>query len=278
MELLQLTYFCYAASEESFTKAAEHFKVPQSNISRAIRMIENELGVKLFSRTANRITLNERGRVFYRYARESLDALERGRRAASESFGEPRGEIKLLLGTCRRIAMAAIKHSRELYPDITFSVRHGMSGGEFDFTVSDIPPSKKRYDRILLASERMLLAVPNALASENEKFFESAPFISLGRGTRLHALTEQYCSALGFSPNIAIQTDDPSYVRRYLEMGLGVALWPEKSWAEHLPSGVRLLDVGFPKRDNFVFWDKDSEMSRTKKAFLDILIEEFQKI
>ena len=44
MEILQLTYFCHAAECENFSNTAEHFDVPTSNISRAVRAIEKELG------------------------------------------------------------------------------------------------------------------------------------------------------------------------------------------------------------------------------------------
>ena len=277
MELLQLNYFCRAAEDESFARAAEHFKVPQSNVSRAVRAIEKELGVKLFSRTANRISLNERGKSFFRYAKESLDTLEKAKRAACDYDGEPRGEIKLLLGTCRRLAMAAIERTVKLYPDVKFSVRHGAGGTDFDLAVSDIPPSKKKYDRVLLTTERMLLAAPDSLGEASIEKIRDCTFISLGRGTRLHALTEQYCQSLGFNPTVSIQTDDTAYVRKYLEMGLGVALWPEKSWAGNLPCGVSLKDIGFPKRESFVFFESGADITSAKKIFIDILKEEFEK-
>ncbi len=281
MELLQLTYFCYAAGCESFSKTADHFRVPTSNISRAIRQIERELGVSLFQRTANRISLNERGKTFYLHAAEALKQLDSGRRAVSDKEGVPCGEIRLLLSTCRRIATEAIEKCRREQPEVSFTVRHGVGDGDFDFIVSDIPPMRSHYDKIRLTTERMLLAVrrdsPLSTNACTAEALSREPFISLGKGTRLHTLTERFCAELGFSPNIAIQTDDPYYVRKYLEMGLGVAVWPEKSWAQMLPDNATLIDVGFPERENFVFMKRGKKLSLAEKNFLDILIGTFEE-
>ena len=65
MELLQLAYFCDAAITQNFSKTAEKYSVPTSNISQSIRRLEKELSVTLFDRTANRVSLNKEGLLFY---------------------------------------------------------------------------------------------------------------------------------------------------------------------------------------------------------------------
>ena len=104
MELLQLKYFCHAAESENFSKTAEHFDVPTSNISRAVRCLENELGIKLFNRSSNRLKLNYNGQIFLEHIRQSLSALDAGIAAVSEKDTVPRGELRVLLSSCRRIA------------------------------------------------------------------------------------------------------------------------------------------------------------------------------
>ena len=76
MELLQLKYFCDAAQTQNFSKTAEKYRVPPSNISQIIRRLENELGVKLFAREANRLVLNEQGKLFYRKIKSALSLIE----------------------------------------------------------------------------------------------------------------------------------------------------------------------------------------------------------
>ena len=48
------------------------FNVPPSDISQSVRRLETELGVKLFTRSANRISVNEKGREAYGYFSRAL--------------------------------------------------------------------------------------------------------------------------------------------------------------------------------------------------------------
>ena len=284
MELLQLTYFCYAARCENFSKTAEYYNVPTSNISRAVRSLERELGTKLFQRSANKIYLNEKGKTFYSFVSNALSLLERGKSSVTSTESTPSGEIKILISTCRRIATQAIEKCRRDYPDIKFVIKHGFEDGDYDFIISDVPPSKKQFDKIHLLTERMLLAIPKSsqLFDKLDKkdilsSIENEPFISLGKGTRLHTLTEQYCNTLGFTPSIALQTDDPYYVRKYLEMGLGVAVFPQKSWAQMLSPEIKLADVDFPNRKVYVFMEKGKDHSTAENAFTKILVSTFNE-
>ena len=73
MELLQLKYFCDAAETENFSLTAKKFSIPPSGVSQAIKRLEDELGTELFARGANRITLNEQGRIFYDGVKKALE-------------------------------------------------------------------------------------------------------------------------------------------------------------------------------------------------------------
>ena len=278
MEILQLTYFCHAAVSENFSHTAQAFRVPTSNVSRAIRLLEGELGVKLFRRSANRVELNERGRAFFLHANRALEELEKGRHSvgdASEIFGE----IRVLVSSCRRIVTSAIEECKRRYPEISFTVRHGVDNGTYDFVISDAYPTHGSYEKLELMRERILLAIPNSfsLCQSARPLEELAKesFITLGEGTRLHSLTEQVCREIGFIPKIAIQIDDPYYLRKYLEMGLGVAFYPEKSWATLNPESVLLRDVGLPERKMFAFFRSDAKKDAACTAFFEILKDAF---
>ncbi len=281
MELLQLKYFCHAAEYENFSKTAEHYGVPTSNISSSVRRLENELGVKLFTRSANKLKLNENGRTFFEHVKRALTELDAGKNALTENDEQPRGELNLLLSSCRRIATKAIERFQKNFPDVRFNVKHGTSDEEFDIIISDVPPVKGSYEKIKLMSERMLLAIPEAsplnMLQEPQKALDNSRFISLGEGTRLHDITIRICHSLGFEPNVTIRTDDPYYMRKYLEMGLGVAFFPERSWANLIPDGVRLVDIGAPMRSIFMFTPKNSEKTKSQRIFEETVMECFRE-
>src|SRR5215217_4028973 len=64
MELRHLRYFVAVAEELSFTKAAQKLCLAQPSLTRQVRNLEDEIGVRLLDRGNNRVSLTEEGRVF----------------------------------------------------------------------------------------------------------------------------------------------------------------------------------------------------------------------
>ena len=82
MTLNQLEYFCAVCRCHSITAAAESLFVTQPTISIAIRELENEFHLRLFTRQSNRLLLTREGEDFYRRA----DALLKESRSMAEAF------------------------------------------------------------------------------------------------------------------------------------------------------------------------------------------------
>jgi len=76
MTLAQLRYFCTAARYHSITKAAQALFVTQPTLSIAIRELEKEFSVTLFTHANNHLTLTEEGEAFYRRASDILSSCE----------------------------------------------------------------------------------------------------------------------------------------------------------------------------------------------------------
>ena len=72
MELHQLRYFVAVAEERHFTKAARGLRVAQPSVSRAIRVLEEELGAPLFHRMKGNVALTSAGEIFLPWARRVL--------------------------------------------------------------------------------------------------------------------------------------------------------------------------------------------------------------
>jgi DNA-binding transcriptional LysR family regulator len=64
MELRHLRYFVAVAEELSFTKAAQKLRLAQPSLTRQVRNLEEETGVRLLDRSNNRVALTEQGRRF----------------------------------------------------------------------------------------------------------------------------------------------------------------------------------------------------------------------
>ena len=70
MDIRVLQYFLAVVREENITKAAQLLHITQPTLSRQLMGLEQELGVKLFSRNNHSVTLTEEGMLFRRRAEE----------------------------------------------------------------------------------------------------------------------------------------------------------------------------------------------------------------
>ena len=282
MELLQLKYFCDAAECENFSHTAEKNGVPTSNISQTVKRLEAELGVRLFCRTANRITLSDEGRIFYEGARRALLTLDGARRRLEDIAENSAGEIKLLIRAHRRTTTVAVERFKQLYPEVQIIINHdtGISYSDYSFIISDGAENKEGYIREHLISEKIMLAVPYQHPLSRRKFvtlseLSKESFVAMTESSRLASLTSSMCNVAGFTPKVVISAEDPYYVRKYVDMGLGIALVPGISWRGLFSENTVLLDIGDYRRDIYLYTYRDRDISRSERIFLDILREVF---
>lgn len=76
MELLQLRYFCLLAEKEHLTKTAQELYISAPSLSKSLKKLESELGVRLFDRIDNRIYLNHHGKIFYQKIKTALHDID----------------------------------------------------------------------------------------------------------------------------------------------------------------------------------------------------------
>ncbi|MBE6966595.1 MAG: LysR family transcriptional regulator [Ruminococcaceae bacterium] len=275
MELLQLRYFCDAAELENFSRTAEKHGVPVSNISQTIKRLERELGCELFIHAANRIMLNEQGRLFFDSAKKALGSLEEGRIVLAESKNSVAGEIKILVLTNRRVVTRAIEDFKQKYPEVTFVIKHNTgTSGEFDLIICDEYFPDADFDTTVLLTEDILLAVhkDNPLARRDTIAvgeLKNERFITMPDGSSMYTITNRLCE--GFVPNIAIQSDDPYYIRKYVAMGLGVAFFPEMSWHGQFSDDVVFKSIGTVRRSTVIARKKGKYLTRRAKLFIEML-------
>lgn len=97
MELRHLRYFLAVAEELRFARAAERLHIEQSPLSRAIKELEEELGVALFARTTRSTRLTRAGKLFLEHVRRVFIALDQARDSVKSAANGFHGQLRVAL-------------------------------------------------------------------------------------------------------------------------------------------------------------------------------------
>ncbi|OJX34267.1 LysR family transcriptional regulator [Ottowia sp. VDI28] len=141
MELRHLRYFVVLAEELHFTRAAERLHIEQPPLSRAIKDLEDELGVALFDRDRRGTRLTPAGSAFLQDVRRVLSALEQGRENVKAIAAGLQGSLRIAIsdGTVDQRLSAFLAHCREEDPEIEIRLAEvplaeqlrGLRSGDF---------------------------------------------------------------------------------------------------------------------------------------------------
>lgn len=283
MEFLQLRYFADAAKTQNFSHTAKKYSVPQSTVSQTIKKLESELGVLLFDRKGNKVVLNKNGEILQAAADTTFKVLDDAKRRLSDSTDEINGEIRLLVRSNRRLITEYILEFKRRYPKVSFSIKHDYlcrNYSDFDVIIAEELPELKSFSKRLLIDESIKLAVSrdNPLSKKDAvslSELKAERFITMLQGSSLNRLFMDTCHLVGFEPDIIIESDDPFYLRKYVEMGMGIAFFPSFSWQGQISKEIKLLSISdsVVRRKTYIYCNPTRYISRVNELFMQHIVE-----
>ena len=240
MEMRQLEYFVAVAEEANFTRAAERVHISQSGVSAQIRQLEQELGARLFDRSARAATLTEAGRAALAHARAVLAGAEAVRQAVAEVTGLLRGRLALGMVTGCTVTplFEALASFHRACPGIEVSLLEGSSdalvdqvrSGALDLALVGLAGGlPDGLDGRVLVAEPLVAAVlpDDPLAQERDLTLRRLcehPLICMPPGTGVRAVLDASCAEQGLRPLVALQASAPPAVLDLAVRGLGAAV------------------------------------------------------
>ncbi|MFB6939009.1 LysR family transcriptional regulator [Streptomyces sp. HUAS 31] len=237
-----LRYFVAVAEELHFTRAAERLYVSQPALSKQVRALERHLGVELFRRDPQGVTLTAAGEALLPHARRVLDAWSEGSAALEAARAAARSTLVVGMSTSpgRGGLLPAIRSRfTAAHPDTVLRLRQvswedptaGLADGDADIAFVWLPlPDAERYGWTVVAEEPRLVALPQThrLASRPEIDFADLldePFLALPAGA---GPLRDYWLALeeraGRPPRIGAEIAGTEETYEALVAGLGVCL------------------------------------------------------
>nr|WP_178132470.1 MULTISPECIES: LysR substrate-binding domain-containing protein [unclassified Pseudomonas] len=118
--LEDLAVFVQVAKRASFAAAASELGMSTAFISKRIRLLEQNLGVRLLHRTTRRVSVSEDGERVYHWALRILDSVQRMGDEVSALHREPSGQLRIAssLGLGRRFVAPALSELAARYPQL----------------------------------------------------------------------------------------------------------------------------------------------------------------
>ena len=278
MELLQLKYFKEAAETQNFSAVAKKYFVAQPAVSHAISKLEEELGVKLFTRNGNKVTLNDYGETFYEDVSAAIERLERGKKRVA-NFKENTVKIAMAEGSVVLIPMIA--KFKKQYPDIEIIFFESL---QVDILIRSRPfENDDKYVSTPLFSERIMVALPKGhpLSKKDAVSIEdirNEPVIGLLHGSKMYRQLKSNFDLKDYSPNFVVSSSNSTTIAEYVKNGFGISFFPELSWAG--VAGEDIVKLPFAefdcRRTIYASYKKDVVINDAAKTFIEFGKEYFK--
>ena len=127
LENFRLKVFRSVAEHLNFRKASEHLFLTQPAVTLQIKALENDLGVRLFDRSANRVALTPQGSVLLRYARKISALAAQAEHELGAEGGKFSGELSLGVSTtiAQYVLPRLIGAFLDEHPHVQLALRSG---------------------------------------------------------------------------------------------------------------------------------------------------------
>lgn len=247
-ELKQLRSFCEAARHSSITRAAQQMQSSQPAVSNQVRMLEEQLGVRLFERRGPRVVLTQVGDNVYRIAMPLVQGLLRlPDLFADRCHGvDPRG---LTIGagevSAAYLLPGPLERFRARYPGVRIEVRTGSGSARLDWLRSfEIDVVVAAFDAVPPDIEfqpfrrsRFVLATPEVHPLADRHFVTSAslaqyPLVAPVSGHYARQVMDVLLRSRGVVPRVVLEVEGWGAMLNHVAAGAGIAFVPDVAVAE----------------------------------------------
>jgi LysR family hydrogen peroxide-inducible transcriptional activator len=245
MEMHQIRYFLAVCSERSFTRAAGRCNVTQPSLTRAIKLLEAELGGALFRREHAHSPLTELGEIVRPHLEEawqkSQTAMTHAREFSAVGVATLRIGVMttvappLLADLIARVRMRHDSFAIEITDGLAADLLRQLLDGQIDAAILCHPALKAdaRLIQIPLAREPIAVAVSNGHRLACQSAVGLAEFAGEIYVHRPHCELKELVSALlrkrGLQPATSFSCERDDLVLALVSRGAGVALLPRHS-------------------------------------------------
>ena len=279
MTLTELRYIIAVAREQHFGRAAKACFVSQPTLSVAIKKLEDELGVAIFERGSNEVSLSPVGERIIQQAQQTLESADNIKKLAQHGQNQLTGPLRI--GAIHTIGPylypALIPLLREAAPEMPLVVEENYTAvlteklkrGELDVIIIALPYQEQGIVSQILYDEPFVVLLPasHPLTSRktiNSKMLEKENVLLLGQGHCFRDHVLDACPACIPKPGLegdlphTVEGSSLETIRHMVVSGLGVTVLPCTAAGAHSYSqrllAIRRFSNPIPKRTVALAW------------------------
>lgn len=262
MKLQQLRYIWEVAHHElNVSATAQSLYTSQPGISKQIRLLEDELGVEVFSRSGKHFTrVTPAGEVIIEMAGEILRKVDTIRQMAQEFSNEKKGRLAIATThtQARYVLPDVISQFRSRYPEVALSISQGSpeqiaemaATGEVDFAIATeglelftdlVMVPCYRWNRAVVVPEGHPLASRTPLTLED---VAKEPLVTYVFGFTGRSKLDEAFSATGLTPNVVFTATDTDVIKTYVRLGLGIGIIAAMAYDPELDDDLVCIEAG----------------------------------
>lgn len=280
--------FYYVATSLSFSEASKKLFISQSAVSQSIKVLENKLDRRLFTRSTKKVQLTPEGEILLKHVEPAMHLLQRGEMQLMEADSLNGGQLRIGASDtiCHSYLLPFLKQFHQEYPNVHIrvsnqtSIRCGkmLEDGEADLIVVNYPNPVlhnrntvkvvKEFQDVFLAGEKYQELKGREVGLEEVAKY---PILMLDRQSTtsefLHMIFQNY--QLDLVPEIEISSN--ALLIDLARIGLGVTFIPDYCVPDTKEVFAVRLREELPWRKLVAVYNEKLPLSQAAEYFLDML-------
>lgn len=256
LENFRLKVFRTVAQQLSFRKAAEHLFLTQPAVTLQIKALEDDLGVRLFERAPNGVSLTPQGSLLLRYAQEAAALVAEAEQKLASREGKMLGELVIGVSTTiaqyvlpRLIGAFLTEHPRvhlSLHSGNTEEIVRLLLDGKVSIGLIEGPARHRQVRTEPFMEDEMVLIAPADFEFDRltRDQLLSATLLMREQGSGSRRVVETALEKAGFklkSFKSVMNLDSTETIKSAVEAGLGIGF--VSRWAISKELELRVLKV-----------------------------------
>ena len=268
MNIKQLEDFLAIIEEGSITKAAKRLHIAQPPLSHQLKLLEDELEIKLIERNTRNFQITGAGEILQYRTEQILELLNITINELKNYNRKFQGTLSVgIVPSSGAILLPKLLCTFHVkYPDMNFKIREGntykilelLTNAIIDVGIVRTPFNSEIFESILLPSEPMLAVTRGDLYwAKEQKSISVADLINkpLIVDRRFETMIVSSCEKAGFKPRILCESDDVRSTLLWTDTGIGVGI-------------IQKLAVGLIQSEHLIYKEINEPSLETRTAVL----------